>query len=585
MLQEKQYKKNMENNNTLTPVQRFWRLLKPDRSEIQNVYIYAIFSGLVSLSLPLGIQAIVNLIQGGQISTSWIVLVVFVVLGVALTGILQIFQLRITENLQQKIFSRAAFEFAYRIPRIRMEALYKHYAPELIIRFFDTISVQKGLSKILIDFSVASLQVIFGLILLSFYHPFFIFFSLILVALLYAIFRFTSARGLNTSLEESKNKYKVAYWLEELARTATTFKLNGNTDLPLQRTDRHVASYLSSRESHFRILIQQYSLLVVFKVVVATGLLAIGGILVMEQLMNIGQFIAAEIIILLVMASVEKLILNFETIYDVLTALEKIGQVTDMELEPEEGQGIDLSENCTTCGINIELENVNFTYPGNKQKTLNDLSLSLQDGEKIMISGENGSGKSTLLAIIAGLYDIQGGTISYNGLPKGNLNLASVRTVIGDSLSQEELFEGTVLENIVMGRESVSFDDVKWAVDHMGLTQFIKELPNGFDTKINPVGKNLPRSIVQKLLLARSISDHPKLLLLEDTLKYIDEKEKIKIIDFITSPENKWTLVAISTDLYLARRSDKVVYMKNGQIDRIENKKSTVNKTGGKDHA
>ena len=575
----------MENNIPLTPVQRFWRLLKPDRSEIQNVYIYAIFSGLVSLSLPLGIQAIVNLIQGGQISTSWIVLVVFVVLGVAATGILQIFQLRITENLQQKIFSRAAFEFAYRIPRIRMEALYKHYAPELINRFFDTISVQKGLSKILIDFSVASLQVIFGLVLLSFYHPFFIFFSLILMVLVYAIFRFTSARGLNTSLEESKNKYKVAYWLEELARTATTFKLNGNTDLPLQRTDRHVASYLASRESHFRVLVQQYSLLVVFKVLVATGLLAIGGILVMEQLMNIGQFIAAEIIILLVMASVEKLILNFETIYDVLTALEKIGQITDMELEPDEDQGIDLSENCKTCGINVDLENVNFTYPGNQRRTLNNLNLSLQEGEKIMITGKNGSGKSTLLQIIAGLYDIQGGTISYNGLPKGNLNLTSVRTVIGDSLSQEELFEGSVLENIVMGRESVSFDDVKWAVDNVGLSQFIKGLPNGFDTYINPVGKNLPRSTVQKLLLARSIVGHPKLLLLEDTLKYIDETERMKIIDFITSKENHWTLVAVSTEPYLAMRSDKVVYMKEGQIDHVEIENSENINTGGKDHA
>jgi len=572
----------MENNTTLTPVQRFWRLLKPDHAEIQNVYIYAIFSGLVSLSLPLGIQAIVNLIQGGQISTSWIVLVTFVVLGVAITGILQIFQLRITENLQQKIFSRAAFEFAYRIPRIRMEALYNHYAPELMNRFFDTVSVQKGLSKILIDFSVASLQVIFGLILLSFYHPFFIFFSLILMILVYAIFRFTGAKGLNTSLEESKNKYKVAYWLEELARTATTFKLNGNTDLPLQRTDQHVGNYLKARESHFSVLIQQYSLLVVFKVLVATGLLAIGGILVMEQLMNIGQFIAAEIIILLVMASVEKLILNFETIYDVLTALEKIGQVTDMELEPDQDKGLDLSENCTTECIRVELENVSFRYPGNQHKTLKDLNLILKDGEKIMISGENGSGKSTLLQIIAGLFEVQGGTISYNGLPKGNLNLASIRAVIGDSLSQEELFDGTVLENIAMGRESVSFNDVKWAVENVGLTQFIKGLPNGFNTRINPVGKNLPRSVVQKLLLARSISGRPKLLLLEDTLKYIDEMERNKIIDFITSEENPWTLVAISSDEYLSKRSDKVVLMKEGQIIQVN---SNNQKKGGKNHA
>jgi ABC-type bacteriocin/lantibiotic exporter with double-glycine peptidase domain len=575
----------MDKDTIITPLQRFWRLLKPDAKEIQNVYIYAIFSGLVSLSLPLGIQAIVNLIQGGQINTSWIVLVVFVVLGVAVTGVLQIFQLRITENLQQKIFTRSAFEFAYRIPRIRMEELYKHYAPELMNRFFDTISVQKGLSKILIDFSSASLQVIFGLILLSFYHPFFIFFSLILMILVYAIFRFTSIRGLNTSLEESKNKYKVAYWLEELARTATTFKLNGNTELPLKRTDRQVGEYLKARESHFRVLIEQYSLLVVFKVVVATGLLAIGGILVMQQLMNIGQFIAAEIIILLVMASVEKLILSFETIYDVLTALEKIGQVTDMELESDQDDHLDLAENCSTGGINLELENVSFTYPGNQRKALDKLTLSLRDGEKIVITGDNGSGKSTLLQILAGLYEIQGGTISYNGLPKGNLNLDSLRTAIGDSLSQEQLFAGTVLENISMGRASVSFEDVKWAAENLGLTEFIRKLRDGYETEINPLGKFFPRSIVQKLLLARSIVDHPKLLLVEDSLKYITDQEQKKIIDFLTSSERPWTLVAISSDTYFKDRSNKVVYMQDGRIMRIDENNSVYTKTETEDNA
>lgn len=558
----------------LTPLKRFWRLLKPDAREIQNVYIYAIFNGLVSLSLPLGIQAIVNLIQGGQISTSWIVLVIFVVMGVAVTGLLQIFQLRITENLQQKIFTRAAFEFAYRIPRIRMEALYKHYAPELMNRFFDTISVQKGLSKILIDFSSATLQVLFGLILLSFYHPFFIFFSVILMALVYAIFRYTSVRGLKTSLDESKNKYKVAYWLEELARTATTFKLNRNTDLPLRRMDTHINKYLNARESHFRVLIEQYSLLVVFKVLVATGLLAIGGVLVMQQLMNIGQFIAAEIIILLVMASVEKLILSFETVYDVLTALEKIGQVTDMELESDQQKGIDLIKECSTGGISLELEEVDFAFPESQRKTLNNLSMHLACGEKIVITGENGSGKSTLLQILAGLYDIQGGTISYNGFPKGNLNLDSLRKAIGDSLSQEQLFDGTVLENISMGRSSVSFEDVKWAVNHLGLNQFIRNLPQGYDTILNPLGKNLPGSIVQKILIARSIVDHPKLILLEDTLDLLDEAERNKIIDLLTSDEQPWTMVAISSDPYFMDKADKVVHMKAGTIAKVQTNKA-----------
>mgnify|MGYP000038066979 CR=1 FL=1 len=168
-------------NKTLTPLKRFWRLLAPDKKEIKNVYIYAVFAGLVSLSLPLGIQAIINLIQGGQISTTWIVLVVLVILGIGLTGILQVFQLRITEDLQQKIFTRAAFEFAYRIPRIKLEALYKKYAPELANRFFDILTVQKGLSKMLIDFSSATRQILFRLILHSLYHTLLILFSFVLV--------------------------------------------------------------------------------------------------------------------------------------------------------------------------------------------------------------------------------------------------------------------------------------------------------------------------------------------------------------------------------------------------------------------
>ena len=554
----------MKAGATISPTQRFWRLLKPDQKEISNVYVYSIFNGLVNLSLPLGIQAIINLIQGGQVSTSWVVLVIFVVLGVAITGVLQIYQLRITESLQQKIFTRAAFEFAYRIPRIRMESLYRYYAPELMNRFFDTMSVQKGLSKILIDFSSASLQVVFGLVLLSLYHPFFILFSLILVLLILAIFRFTGKQGLNTSLTESKYKYKVAHWLEELARTHTTFKLAGRTDLPLQRTDDQVGAYLQARESHFKVLVRQYSLMVVFKVLVAIGLLAIGGVLVMKQQMNIGQFVGAEIIILLVMASVEKLILSFETIYDVLTSLEKIGQVTDLELEQTEG--IDLSEECPNDGMAVVLKNVNFTYPGRQQKTLENLSLSITSGEKLLITGVNGAGKSTLLYILAGLYQVQEGALSYDGLSKTNLQLDSLRSVIGDCLLQEQLFEGTLLENITVGREAATFENVKWAVKHLKLEPFINTLPKGYNTLLDPEGKRFPRSIVQKLLLARSIADKPKLLLLEDAFEYIEERERREIIDFLTSRKNGWTMVTTSIDHYLAKNCDVVAVMENGRI-------------------
>jgi ABC-type bacteriocin/lantibiotic exporter with double-glycine peptidase domain len=555
------------NNSELTPLKRFWLLLKPDKKEIRNIYVYAVFYGLVNLSLPIGIQAIINLIQGGQMSTSWIILVVFVILGIAISGILQVSQLKITEHLQQKIFTRAAFEFAYRIPKIKLEAMYKHYAPELMNRFFDVISIQKGLSKILIDFSTASIQTFFGLILLSLYHPFFIVFSLILIILIYSIFKLTTKRGLETSLKESKSKYDVAHWLEELARTSVSFKLAGVTDLPLERTDESVKSYISARESHFKILVSQYSLMILFKVLVAAGLLIVGSILVMEQQMNIGQFVAAELIILLVLGSVEKLILCLESIYDVLTALEKVGQVTDLELELN--TGMDITEKINNQPLSVELSQVNFSYPGEKRLIFKDASLKINAGDRVMIMGNSDSGKTTLLYLFAALYKVQSGSISYNNLPMGNLNPNLLRSVIGDCLMDELLFEGTILENITMGRENATFDNVAWAIENLGLTDFIKSLPSGYDTEIYPQGKQFAKGIVDKLIMARSIADKPRLLLIKDAFTSLVGSEREKIMNFLTAPENPWTLIISSRDQSLKPKMNRVIVADNNVLTEI----------------
>jgi ABC-type bacteriocin/lantibiotic exporter with double-glycine peptidase domain len=555
------------NKETYTPVQRFWQILKPDSAEIRNLYTYAVFSGLVSLSLPLGIQAIINLIQGGKVSTAWIVLVVFVVFGVALSGLLQIFQLRIAENLQQKIFTRASLEFAYRIPRIKFEEIHNKFPPELMNRYFDVMNIQKGMSKILISISTAGLQVIFGLLLLSLYHTFFIIYSFILVLLLYMIFRYTAPRGLRTSLTESKHKYKLAHWLEEVARTSNSFKLAGKTDLTLERSSYHINNYIDAREGHFKVLVQQYSFLIIFKVIVAAGLLAVGGILVMEQVMNIGQFVAAEIIILLVITSVEKLIVSLDVIYDTLTSLEKVGQVTDLELE--ESEGIDIIKECKSDGMTIDLNNVKFVYPDSEKVILDHINLNIKEGENIIISGRNASGKSTLLHVIAGLYDVQDGVISYAGMPRASLDMETLRTVIGTCLEEEELFNGSLLENISMGRKAATFENVKWAIEKVGLTGFVKSLTRGYDTEIDPYGKKLSRSIIQKILIARAIADKPKVLLFEYTFEHIDRDDKEQIINFIFDKSHPWTIVATSKDHYLMEKADRIALMSRGEIIEI----------------
>lgn len=536
-------------------------MLQVDKQEIFSIYVFALFSGVVALSLPLGIQAIINLIVGGQVSTSWIILVALVIAGVALTGVMQIMQLIISENLQRKIFTRSAFEIAYRVPRMKTEAVDKSYIPELVNRFFDTLSVQKGLSKILMDFSSASLQVVFGLILLSLYHPFFILFSMILVFTVYLIFRFTVPQGLQTSLKESQKKYEVAHWLEELARAMETFKLAGKTPLPLEKTDEVVEGYLSTRKVHFKILLLQYINLVGFKVVIAAGLLLIGGLLVINQQMNLGQFVASEIIIILVLASVEKLIVSIETIYDVLTALEKLGNVTDIQLERDKGMNVELGKDEM---LSLHLNDISFRFIDAKEDTLKGIQLKINGGDKVCLSGFNGSGKSLLLQIVAGLYDDYSGSISYNNVPLGNWCKEDLRSMLGYNLTREDIFKGTLLENITLGKENLTIEDVKKILPIVGLEEFVESLPQGFQTELIPEGKNLPRSVRLKIVLARSAVGNPRLVMLEESFNLLNDADKYRFIDYLIS--QKSTVIAVSNDPRVAEQFDRVAVLEKGKL-------------------
>lgn len=548
--------------NIFRPMQRLRRLLSVDKKEITQVYAYALLNGLVNLSLPLGIQAIINLIQGGEMTTSWIILVAFVLVGIALTGVFQLMQLRIVENIAQKIFSRASFEFAYRIPRIKYSELYKYYAPELANRFFDTLTIQKGLPKILIDFSLAAFQIIAGLVVLSMYHSFFILFGVGLIALVYTILVFTGPQGLKTSLKESKYKYGVAHWLEEIARTKMSFKLIKDPEISLSKTDESVCKYIESRESHFQVLLGQFISLIGFKVLVAAGLLLIGGILVFEQEMNIGQFVAAEIIIILIINSVEKLIKSLDSIYDVLTALEKIGYVTDMELESEAGLTFDNEID----DMAISVSNLKFAFPDNSSHILNDISFDVPSGESVVICGSSGSGKSTLMSLMAGIHNPDEGVIRYNGLSIQSVNGNSLRQHIGFALSNNQIFQGTLLENISMGREIIKTQDVVNAIETVNLGSFIKTLPLGLNTRLDPEGQRIPRSAANKIILARAIVSNPTLLLLEDPLDHVPAIEKEVIIQNLTAVDKPWSIIITAVDQTWSRYINHEVRLDQGKV-------------------
>ncbi len=550
----------------MSPWKRFTSLLQLDKKDIKQLFYYAIFAGLVALTLPLGVQAIINLIQGAQVSSSWIILVILVTLGVAFQGILQLMQIRILENMQQKIFTRASFEFAYRFPKIKMTELRDYYPPELANRFFDTLTVQKGVSKILIDIPAAALQIIFGLMLLSFYHPFFIIYGLLLVILMYVVFKFTIKKGMETSLAESKSKYRVAHWIQEISRSIMSFKLSGNTNLAMLHNDKLTTSYLEARESHFKILIKQFIQLIGFKVLVTGGLLVIGGLLVLNQKMNIGQFVAAEIIILLVIGSVEKLIKGLETFYDILTSLEKIGQVVDKELEPQEG----IYPFANNRPLSIEWDNIHYDTP-EKQTIFDNVNFTIDHTDRILLNGGAGTGKTTLLNILSGLISPSSGSFYINDISAKGVWLNKYRASIGLVLPEHTPFEGTIIENITFGRADISQERLHEVLKNLGLLPFIKKLSNGITTMLHPEGKQIPFTISKRIILARAIVHNPKLLLLKDPLEHFETTETNDIIQYLTSSDRTWALVVSSRNQEWTQYCNKMATITNKKINVINN--------------
>jgi ABC-type bacteriocin/lantibiotic exporter with double-glycine peptidase domain len=525
---------------TESPWKRLGELLKLDKREVSQLYIYAIFSGIVSLSLPLGIQSVIHFIQGGEITTSWVILVILVICGVILTGVLQIMQLRITENIQQRIFTRYSFNFAYRFPRLDREYLKGKIPTEMMNRFFDVITLQKGVSKVLLEFSTAFLQIFFSLLVLAFYHPFYIAFGVSLVIIVLVVFKPIIKRGFQTSLNESKYKYKIAYWLQEIAKTNWSFRLTPNSPHALNRIDHDVQEYIASRESHFKILWKQFIWMIALKSVIVASLLGLGGYLVIDQQMNLGQFVAAEVLIILILSAIEKIIQTLETLYDVFTALEKLGQITDIPITFEE------SEKGPDADSLFPIEMVS-TAEANIRPIF-----AINEHESVFI---NGGHQQEIVKLFQELIDP---SISLKTKPRWNKIIPDSERLAAN-LQQfswfshnTQLFDGTVIDNILMSREELTIKDLEKAIETMNIGYFVNQKAEGYNFYLSKANKVISEAEREKILIAKAIVSSPALLLISFHGSTFNAAEQTEIIQSIQANYKNTTILCASNEKILA---------------------------------
>ncbi len=491
-----------------TAFNKLLAVLSVDKKDIFNLFFYAIIGGIVGLTIPLGIQSLINFLQMGKFTASGFILIVLIVFGVLASGILQIVKLWIMEIIQQRLFARTAFDFINKIPKLSNSVIKKIYPPEMMNRFFELVSLQKGLTGVLIDLTTSIIQIIFGLLILSFYHPLFIAFSAFLIIIVWLVIKYTGKKGLETSLKESKYKYLTVNWLQQVARARDSFRNYNNTNHHLEKMDVLVSGYVLARKKHFKILVTQYMAFIGFSVLITAGLLIAGYALLLNNAITLGQLVASEIIILLVVNSIEKLIFKIESIYDILTSIEKLSQVAILPTH-----------------IDKQRQRINFKKPltlqiaGLKVEEKDEpIELTANSGEITDLIFPKRNSVNNFIEIISKQIDEYSGDITFNKISIKLLNSNFLNNNTAAYSNRENLFDGSIKENITLDNKHISDEDILNFLTHFNYSDILNHAPEGLRTEIIGGNYNWGNNFLRIIILTRCILKQPKLLILDELL-------------------------------------------------------------------
>ena len=534
------------------PIRRVFQLVRTEGRDLWVVLVYAAGIGLVSLAVPIAVASLVNTVAFGTVLQQVFVLTFFVLVGLSFEGIMASMQFLVVELLQRRVFVRVAIDLAHRLPKVRGDAHDANNVPELLNRFFDVVTVQKTAASLLLEGLALVLQAVIGTVLLAFYHPALLAFDAVLVLGIVLILFPLGHNAIPTSIEESKGKYAVAAWLQELGRFPSTFRPESSRAYAVERTRSLTNGYLSARAAHFRIVMRQQIGSRALKAILSAALLGLGGWLVSERALSVGQLAAAELIVSAVLAGVAKFSKQLDAWYDLVTAVDKLGYLVDLPTETARGTSLPASR--PDGRLALELNDVGYRY-ADGGTALRGVSLRIPSGARAAVVGVSTAGKSTLARLAVGLRSPSHGVVRVDG--------ADVRELSADALHRAtalvhfpEIFDGTIYDNVAVGSPEVDADAVRAALRAVGLEDAVAALADGVHTRLQPGGRPFSSAQAWRLMFARAIARRPRLLVVDDALDGLDDETIAAVLPALLDRSAPWTLLLLTHRADLARRCD-----------------------------
>lgn len=516
----------------------FGPILGPESNYYSLAVVYGIGISVLSLALPISVQMLVNTIANTGLTTPLIVLSVTLFVLLLIASLLNALRIHLMDLFGRRFYARMVSEIALR----SVYALNPYFDDDnngaLFNRYFDIIIVQKTAPNLLVGGFTVLLQVVFGFALVSMYHPIFLAITLGMLLLIWLVWAIWGGRAIKSAVDVSHKKHAAAAWLQGLGASNGFFKSAEHIEHALQRTEKATRVYMDSHVRHFRHQFAQTVCFLVLYAIASAGILGVGGWLVIQGELSLGQLVAAELVLSFAFLGLSQLGIYMGYFYELCGAVDELQLFMEIELEePNE------SDEAFEGDAAIDFVNARGDARGHRST----LNFSIHSGARVLATVETDGEQRELADFLKRHKRPESGYVALGGQDIMGVKAHELRRHI-IVLDRPSAIEMTIREYLLLSAEHKSSSrDILRVIETVGLGNAISQLKGGLDTEIAATGWPLTITETMQLKLAAAIIAKPKVLVLGQLYDTMVGSFLRRSLDEIQSGPSDTTIIYFST--------------------------------------
>lgn len=532
-------------------------IIGPERNFFWLSIVYGLGISLLSLATPISVQLLINSIANTALPTPLFTLSALLLFLLLISGLLGVMRTYMMELFRRRFMARLVADITLRAINAANPFFADNRRIDLFNRYFEMINIQKTVPSLLIGGFTIVLQAAVGITVTSFYHPFFLIFNVMVIVMIWLIWRIWSRGALRSSIALSHEKYAAAHWLESVGASNGFYKSARHIDYALARSEAVSAAYVAAHKKHFSYYLPQNIALAILYAVASAGLLALGGWLVIQEQLSIGQLVAAELILSGVFYGVSQMASYLDDYYDFFAAVEELALLYDIPQEPPQpARTLPLPPR----GSGLTMARVGFTHVSGAGQ----FDLVIPDGSRLVAQGSPGM-ERVFSTLLKRHRKPDKGLITIGGIDISGLDLLELRTDV-QVLDRPAVVECTIAEYLRLANPDADPSAMMRALQLVGLDDRIAMLPDGMQTVLSSTGYPLSLGKTMQLRLAAAVLGEPRILVMSPLFDMVTRnrlqavfdhfaKTQTTILYFTNRPED----LTLDGFLWLGRERQSVV--------------------------